>query len=53
MNPKNNNSQPNSKKRKINEISNKQQEDEDLLFGYAFFILNSLAMAVTKNSVMI
>ncbi len=30
-----NNSQHNSKKRKLNQLSNQQQDDEDLLFGYA------------------
>lgn len=29
-----NNSQHNSKKRKLGQVSNQQQEDEDLLFGY-------------------
>lgn len=38
----NNNSQHNSKKRKINQVSNQMQDDEDLLFGYAYTLLYNL-----------
>ena len=34
-----NNSQHNSKKRKLGAISNQQQEDEDILFGYTLIYL--------------
>jgi hypothetical protein len=35
----NNNKNPNSKKRKVGEISNTNREDEKILFGYVFLMI--------------